>query len=448
MRKVLIANRGEIAVRIIRTLKEMNIASVAVYSSGDKDSLHVALADEAYCIGGPKSADSYLNIDNILQAALMSKADAVHPGYGFLSETPEFAERTEELGLIFIGPSPETMAKMGNKSMARQTMEGAGVPVIPGSDGIVESKAEVKELAAEIKYPVVIKAVSGGGGKGMRFAHSDEDVDKLYDEAKKEARSSFNDDRLYLEKYIPEARHIEIQVIGDGRGGAIHLFERDCSIQRNNQKLLEEAPATILSDSERAEITETTRQAVAKLNYRGAGTIEYLYVAEEKRFYFIEMNTRVQVEHTVSEEVTGIDIIKAQINVAFNSEIGISQEEVKLSGHAVEARLNAEDPENRFMPSPGKIEKLHFGQGRNVRVDTHIYHGYSIPPYYDSMIAKVIVKADNREDALFKLKLVLGETVIEPIKTNLDFQYYLLGHPKVLANDYDIKFIHIENIIK
>ncbi len=448
MKKVLIANRGEIAVRIIRTLKEMNITSVAVYSSGDRDSLHVALADEAYCIGGPKSAESYLNIDNILQAALMAKADAVHPGYGFLSETPEFAKRTEELGLIFIGPAPETMEKMGDKSMARQTMEEAGVPVIPGSDGIVKSKDEVKKLAGEITYPIVIKAVSGGGGKGMRFAHSDEDVDKLYDEAKKEAKSSFNDDRLYIEKYIPKARHIEIQVIGDGKGDAIHLFERDCSIQRNNQKLLEEAPATILSESERADITETTREAIARLNYRGAGTIEYLYVAAEKRFYFIEMNTRVQVEHTVSEEVTGIDIIKAQINVAFNNDIGITQDEVKLSGHAIEARINAEDPDNRFMPSPGKIDKVHFGLGRNVRVDTHIYNGYSIPPYYDSMIAKIIVKADNRKDALFKLKLVLGETVIEPIKTNLDFQHYLTGHPKVLENDYDIKFIHTENIIE
>lgn len=448
MKKVLIANRGEIAVRIIRTLKEMNIASVAVYSSGDRDSLHVALADEAYCIGGPKSADSYLNIDNILQAALIAKADAVHPGYGFLSETPEFAKRTETLGMIFIGPSPETIEKMGDKSMARQTMKKAGVPVIPGSDGIVKSKNEVKKLAEEITYPIVIKAVSGGGGKGMRFAHSDEDVDKLYEEAKKEAKSSFNDDRLYIEKYIPKARHIEIQVIGDGKGGAIHLFERDCSIQRNNQKLLEEAPATILSDSERADITEKTRQAIARLNYRGAGTIEYLYVAQEKRFYFIEMNTRVQVEHTVSEEVTGIDIIRAQINVAFNNDIGITQDEVKLSGHAIEARINAEDPDNRFMPSPGKIGKVHFSLGRNVRVDTHIYNGYAISPYYDSMIAKIIVKADNRKDALFKLKLVIGETVIEPIKTNLDFQYYLAGHPKVLENDYDIKFLHTENIIE
>lgn len=448
MKKVLIANRGEIAVRIIRTLKEMNITSIAVYSSGDKDSLHVALADEAYCIGGPSSADSYLNIDNILQAALMSGADAIHPGYGFLSETPEFARRTEEIGKIFIGPTPETMEKMGNKSMARQTMEKAGVPVIPGSDGIVKSKDEVKALAAEITYPIVIKAVSGGGGKGMRFAHSDEDVDKLYTEAKKEAKSSFNDDRIYIEKYIPKARHIEIQIIGDGSGGAVHLFERDCSIQRNNQKLLEEAPATILSGKERSDITETTREAVAKLNYRGAGTIEFLYVAEEKRFYFIEMNTRVQVEHTVSEEVTGIDIIRAQINVAFTGDIGVAQNDIKLSGHAIEARINAEDPANRFMPSPGKIETLHLALGRNVRVDTHIYSGYSIPPYYDSMIAKIIVTAGDRESALSKLKLVLGETVIEPVKTNLDFQYYLAGHPKVLANDYDIKFIHTENIIE
>lgn len=448
MKKVLIANRGEIAVRIIRTLKEMNITSVAVYSSGDKDSLHVALADEAYCIGGPSGADSYLNIDNILQAALMSGADAIHPGYGFLSETPEFARRTEELGKIFIGPTAETMEKMGNKSMARQTMEKAGVPVIPGSDGIVNSIEEVKTLAANITYPVVIKAVSGGGGKGMRFAHSDEDVDKLYAEAKKEAKSSFNDDRLYVEKYIPKARHIEIQIIGDGHGGAVHLYERDCSIQRNNQKLLEEAPATILSEKERADITETTRQAIEQLNYRGAGTIEYLYVTEEKRFYFIEMNTRVQVEHTVSEEVTGVDIIRAQIDVAFNDDIGFSQNDVQLTGHAIEARINAEDPASNFMPSPGKIETLHLGLGRNVRVDTHIYSGYTIPPYYDSMIAKIIVTAKDRHSAFEKLQLVIGETVIEPVKTNLDFQYYLTGHPKVLANDYDIKFIHTENIIE
>lgn len=447
MRKVLIANRGEIAVRIIRTLKEMNIMSVAIYSDGDRDSLHVALADEAYCIGGPKSADSYLNIDRILQAATVSESDAIHPGYGFLSETPEFARRAEEAGFIFIGPDAATMEKMGDKAMARQTMDEAGVPVIPGSEGVVDSIEAVKAIANEVTYPIVIKAVSGGGGKGMRFAFNDEDVDKLYSQAKKEAKSSFNDDRLYVEKYIPKARHIEIQVIGDGKGDAVHLFERDCSIQRNNQKLLEEAPATILSDKERADITETTRQAIAKLKYRGAGTIEYLYVPEEKHFYFIEMNTRVQVEHTVSEAVTGIDIIKSQINVAFDGEIGFTQDEVKLTGHAIEARINAEDPANNFLPSPGKIEKLHYGLGRNVRVDSHIYLGYVIPPFYDSMIAKIIVTANNRTEALDKLKLVLGETVIEPIKTNLNLQYFLAGHPKVHANDYDIKFIHNENII-
>lgn len=447
MRKVLIANRGEIAVRIIRTLKEMNIKSVAIYSDGDRDSLHVALADEAYCIGGPKSADSYLNIDRILQAATVSESDAIHPGYGFLSETPEFARRAEEAGFIFIGPDASTMEKMGDKSMARQTMDEAGVPVIPGSDGVVDSIDAVKQTAEDVTYPIVIKAVSGGGGKGMRFAFNDEDVDRLYSQAKKEAKSSFNDDRLYVEKYIPKARHIEIQVIGDGKGEAVHLFERDCSIQRNNQKLLEEAPATILSDEERQKITETTRQAIAKLNYRGAGTIEYLYVPEEKRFYFIEMNTRVQVEHTVSEMVTGIDIIKAQINVAFDGDIGFNQGEVELTGHAIEARINAEDPANNFLPSPGKIDKLHFGLGRNVRVDSHIYPGYVIPPFYDSMIAKIIVTAENRTDALDKLKLVLGETVIEPVKTNLDLQYFLAGHPKVHQNDYDIKFIHNENII-
>lgn len=447
MRKVLIANRGEIAVRIIRSLKELNIQSVAIYSAGDKDSMHVALADEAYCIGGPKSADSYLNIDRILQAAIVSKADAVHPGYGFLSETPEFARRVEEAGLIFIGPDADTISKMGDKAMARATMDEAGVPVIPGSDGVVESIEDVKKVAQEVSYPIVIKAVSGGGGKGMRFAFNDDDVDKLYKEAKKEAKSSFNDERLYVEKYIPKARHIEIQVIGDGKGGAVHLFERDCSIQRNNQKLLEEAPATILSEQERLNITETTRVAIGKLNYRGAGTIEYLYVPHEKRFYFIEMNTRVQVEHTVSEEVTGIDIIKAQLRVAFDGEIGFSQDDVQLKGHAIEARINAEDPENNFLPAPGKIERLHFGLGRNVRVDTHIYNGYVIPPFYDSMIAKIIVTGEDRTEALNKLELVLGETVIEPIKTNLDLQYFLVRHPKVHSNDYDIKFIHTEYII-
>lgn len=447
MKKVLIANRGEIAVRIIRSLKEMDIQSVAIYSSGDKDSLHVALADEAYCIGAPKSADSYLNIDRILQAASISKADAIHPGYGFLSETPEFARRVEEAGLIFIGPDADTISKMGDKAMARATMDEAGVPVIPGSDGIVNTIEEVKRVAKRVTYPIVIKAVSGGGGKGMRFAFSDEDVDKLYKEAKKEAKSSFNNDRLYVEKYIPKARHIEIQVIGDGKGGAVHLFERDCSIQRNNQKLLEEAPATILSDKERADITETTRAAIAKLKYRGAGTIEYLYVPNEERFYFIEMNTRVQVEHTVTEEVTGIDIIKAQLKVAFEGEIGFSQKDVQLKGHAIEARINAEDPSNNFLPAPGKIERLHLGLGRNVRVDTHIYNGYVIPPYYDSMIAKIIVVGEDRSEALNKMRLVLGETVIEPIKTNLDLQYFLVRHKKVHDNDYDIKFIHNEHII-
>lgn len=447
MRKVLIANRGEIAVRIIRTLKEMNMTSVAVYSTADKNSLHVAIANEAYAIGGPKSIDSYLNIDAILTAAELSGADAIHPGYGFLSESAEFAKRVEEAGLIFIGPTADMMEKMGNKSMARETMASVGVPVIPGSDGIINSADDVKEIAKVHNYPLVIKAVSGGGGKGMRFAYSDKDVDKLYYDAKNEAKNAFNDDRLYVEKFIEKARHIEVQVIGDGKGDAVHLYERDCSIQRNNQKLLEEAPAAILSDEERKYITETTRDAMKQLKYRGAGTVEYLYVEEEKKFYFIEMNTRVQVEHTITEEVTGKDIIKAQIMVAYDGEIGFTQDDVSLNGHAIEARINAEDPMHQFRPSPGKIEELHFGLGRNVRIDSHLYTGYTIPPYYDSMVAKLIVKDDDRDSALTKLKLVIGETVIEPIKTNLDFQFFLLSHHKVIANDYDIKFIYEENII-
>jgi len=447
MRKVLIANRGEIAVRIIRTLKEMNMTSVAVYSTADKDALHVAIANEAYAIGGPRSIDSYLNIDAILTAAELSGADAIHPGYGFLAESVEFARRVEEAGFIFIGPTADMMEKMGNKSVARETMASVGVPVIPGSDGIIDSADDVKQIAKTYNYPLVIKAVSGGGGKGMRFAYSDRDVDKLYYDAKKEAKNAFNDDRLYVEKFIENARHIEVQVIGDGKGDAVHLYERDCSIQRNNQKLLEEAPAAILSDEERKYITETTRDAMKQLKYRGAGTVEYLYVEEEKKFYFIEMNTRVQVEHTITEEVTDKDIIKAQIMVAYDGEIGFTQDDVVLNGHAIEARINAEDPMHNFRPSPGKIEHLHFGLGRNVRIDSHLYTGYSIPPYYDSMVAKLVVRDKDRASALAKLKLVIGETVIEPIKTNLDFQFFLLSHQKVIANDYDIKFIYEENII-
>lgn len=448
MKKVLIANRGEIAVRIIRTLREMNIRSVAVYSTADKDSLHVSLADEAYCIGPAKSNESYLNINRILAAAEISEADAIHPGYGFLSETPDFAKRCEDNDIIFIGPTSEIMKKMGDKAEARSTMKAAGVPVIPGSEGVIDSLDEVKEVVEAIGLPIVIKAVSGGGGKGMRFVHDEESLEKSYKEAKKEAKNAFDDDRIYVEKYIPKARHIEVQVVGDGKGDAVHLYERDCSIQRNNQKLIEEAPAHILSSDSRAFITETTRDAIAELNYGGAGTVEYLYIEEEDKFYFIEMNTRVQVEHTVTEEITGVDIVRLQVEVALFNELNITQEDINIDGFAIETRINAEDPEKNFQPAPGQIELLHFSLGRNVRLDTAVYPGYKIPPNYDSMIAKVIVSGTDRQEAIIKMTQVLDETVIGPLKTNLDFQYYLMQHPNYINNIVDIKFLARNKIIE
>lgn len=428
-------------------MKEMNIRSVAVYSTADRDSLHVALADEAYCIGPAKSSGSYLNIDAILAAVHISKADAVHPGYGFLSETPEFARRIEEADVIFIGPSSEMMGRMGDKAAARTTMKDAGVPVIPGSDDVVESLDEVKEIITDIGYPIVIKAVSGGGGKGMRFVHDEEELEKSYKDAKKEAKNAFNDDRIYVEKYIPKARHIEVQVIGDGNGRAVHLYERDCSVQRNNQKLIEEAPAAVLTEESREFITETTASAVSELKYRGAGTVEYLYVEAEEAFYFIEMNTRVQVEHTISEEITGTDIVKHQVEVALNDELTLRQDEIHIDGFALECRINAEDSSNDFMPSPGAVDTMHLSLGRGVRVDTHIYPGYAIPSHYDSMICKIIVYGEARDEVIDKMTHVLNETVVEPIHTNLAFQSFLMGHPNYRNNIIDIKFLNRNGII-
>ncbi|GAB3059362.1 acetyl-CoA carboxylase biotin carboxylase subunit [Salinicoccus sesuvii] len=441
MKKVLIANRGEIAVRIIRTLKEMDVRSVAVYSTADRDSLHVALADEAICIGPAKSSDSYLDFDAIAAAIEVSGADAVHPGYGFLSESEAFARRMEEMGITFIGPTADTISRMGDKAMARQTMKAAGVPVIPGSDGVVDGFGEVEKVAQNIGYPLVIKAVSGGGGKGMRFVHDQSALEKQYKDAKKEAKNAFGDDRIYIEKFIERARHIEVQVVGDGRGEAIHLFERDCSIQRNNQKLIEEAPAAVLDAALRDDITRRTAEAVAKLDYRGAGTVEYLYVESEAAFYFIEMNTRIQVEHTISEEITGIDIVRLQIEVADGRPLPVTQDQVTINGFAIECRINAEDPSDNFMPAPGPINTLHFGMGHGVRIDSHIYPGYTVPPYYDSMIAKVIVHAPSRDAAIQKMMHVLDETVIGPVRTNLDFQHYLMQHPNYRSNTVDIKFL-------
>lgn len=448
MKKVLIANRGEIAVRIIRTLKEMEIPSVAIYSTADTGSLHVTMADEAICIGPAKSSESYLDIDRILAAAEAVGADAIHPGYGFLSETPEFARRCEEAEIIFIGPNSGIMKRMGDKAEARKTMKEAGVPVIPGSKGVVDSFEDVREVSAEIGFPIVIKAVSGGGGKGMRFVEEQETLEKQYKEAKKEAKNAFNDDRVYVEKYISKARHIEVQIVGDGKGNAVHLFERDCSIQRKNQKLIEEAPAAILSDASRKDITEKTAAAIGKLEYAGAGTVEYLYVEEEDAFYFIEMNTRVQVEHTVSEQITGVDIIRLQIEVALFDEFNIRQKDIEINGFAIECRINAENPSKGFMPAPGKVDLLHFGLGQGIRVDTHVFTGYHIPPNYDSMIAKIITHSVDRDRAIKKMRHVLEETVISPIETTLDFQHYLMNHPKYIDNLVDIKFLERNEIIE
>ena len=447
MTKVLVANRGEIAVRIIRTLKEKNIKSVAIYSTADKDSLHVALADESYCIGPASSTESYLDIDKVLMVAKLSEADAIHPGYGFLAENEEFVKRCQNEGFKFIGPSGRLISLMGNKAKARDTVGANGLPVIPGSEGPVKSGADGLKIARKIGFPVVVKAVSGGGGKGMRLIREEKEFQRLFSAARQEARSSFNDSRVYVERYIPNARHIEVQILGDGKGQAIHLFERDCSIQNNNQKLIEEAPATILDEKTRKYITELTAEVMGKLQYESAGTVEYLYVEEEKKFYFMEMNTRIQVEHTITESITGVDIVEQQLEVAFNGHLTVKQEDIEINGVAIEVRINAQDPKNQFMPSPGKIEKLHFSQGHNIRIDTHIYNGYTISPHYDAMIAKIITHGETRKSAIAKMRRVLNETVIGPMPNNIDFQAFIMDHPNYQANHFNIHFLKTNHLI-
>lgn len=440
IRRMLIANRGEIAVRIIRTCKQMQIKTVAVYSQADRDALHAQLADQAVCIGGPRSADSYLNIQNVLSAACLTGCDAVHPGFGFLSENAGFARLVQECGLTFVGPSPEIIEAMGDKANAKEAMRKAGVPVIPGSDGIVETAEEGKKTAEELGYPVLIKASAGGGGRGMRLAENPEEFEAAFRAASAEAEAAFGDGRVYLEKFILRPKHIEVQLMGDQFGSVVHLYERDCSLQRRNQKLIEEAPAHCLSRSQREALYADAVRAAEAVGYDSVGTIEFLFDARGM-YYFMEMNTRIQVEHTVSETVTGIDLIRMQIRIAEHQHLNISQEDIHLKGHAIECRINAENAEAGFAPSPGRISFMNMPGGRGVRVDTAAYTGAEIPPYYDSMIMKLITSDDTRLGAIRAMRAALEELVIEGIDTNIGFLYMLLFQPEVLSGRYDTHYL-------
>ncbi len=424
--KILIANRGEIAVRIIRACRELGIQSVAVYSEADKDALHAQLADEAVCIGPAPSKDSYLNMENIISATINTGAEAIHPGFGFLSENQKFAKLCEECNITFIGPTSEIIRKMGNKTEARNTMMEAGVTVIPGWNANIESVKEGKEIAAKLGYPVIVKAALGGGGKGMRVAMNEEEFENAYLTARKEAGAAFGDDSVYMEHFIEHPRHVEVQILADSYGNVVHLGERDCSIQRNHQKFIEEAPCKTISEELRTRMGEQAVKAAKAVGYENAGTIEFL-LENEKDFYFMEMNTRIQVEHPVTEWITGVDLIKEQIKIASGEKLSFTQEEVKMEGHSIECRINAENPEKNFRPSPGKIENLYLPGGKGIRMDTAIYSGYEIPPYYDSMIAKLIVHGTTREEALRKMRSALGEVIIEGIDTNVDYLYELIS---------------------
>ena len=443
LKKVLIANRGEIAVRIIRACREMGVRTVAIYSEADKNALHVQLADEAICVGPAPSNKSYLNVKAILEAACLTGADSIHPGFGFLSENPNFAKICQEMGIKFIGPDYKLIELLGNKSKAKETMKRAGVPVVPGSDGLIYSKEQAVNLAEEIKYPVMLKASAGGGGRGIRIAYSKEELEKEYDIVKQEAKVAFNDDSLYLEKFVEHPRHVEIQILADEHGNCIHLGERDCSVQRRNQKVLEETPSGILDEKTRRKMGEVAVKAVKEIGYSNAGTIEFL-VDKNKDFYFMEMNTRVQVEHPVTEMVTGVDIIKEQIKIASGEELGYKQEDIKFEGHSMEVRINAENPDKNFMPCPGTITGLHLPGGNGVRVDTAIYSGYTVPPTYDSMLAKLIVHGKNREESIAKMKSAVAEFVIEGITTNIDFLLKILENQNFKTNNYDTSFIKKE----
>lgn len=441
--KILIANRGEIAVRIIRACKEMNIKTVAVYSEVDKDAMHVKLADEAICIGPANSSKSYLNFKNIIEAANITGADAIHPGFGFLSENSQFAKICEESNIKFIGPNYRVIELMGNKSNAKELMKNAGIPVIPGSDGSVKGLKDAIKIANEIGYPIMLKAAAGGGGKGIRIVNIPEELESNYNIVKQEAKLSFNDDEIYIEKFVKNPRHVEIQILADEHGNVIHLGERDCSIQRRNQKVIEETPSTAIDDKLRNKMGEAAIKAVKASGYTSCGTIEFL-VDSDKNFYFMEMNTRIQVEHPITEERTGIDIVKVQIRISAGETLKIKQKDVKFNGYSIECRINAENPAKNFRPCPGTITGVILPGGNGVRVDTAIYSGYTIPSNYDSMIAKIITHGDTRNEAISKMKRALEETVIEGVDTNIDFLFKIIKNPNFIRGNFDTSFIEKE----
>lgn len=447
MNKILIANRGEIAVRIIRACKEMNIKTVAVYSEADKNALHTKLADEAVCIGPAPSNKSYLNIRSIIEAACITKADSIHPGFGFLSENAAFARICEESNINFIGPKSDIIDLLGNKSNAKEMMKKAGIPVIPGSDGSVKGLKDAVNIGEKIGYPVMIKAAAGGGGKGIRIVNNSQEMEKAYTIVRQEAKNAFNDDEVYIEKFVQNPRHVEIQILADKHGNIIHLGERDCTVQRNHQKIIEETPSTAIDDKLRDAMGSTAVKVAKVAEYTSCGTVEFL-VDKDKNFYFMEMNTRIQVEHPITEMRTGVDIVKEQIRIAAGEKLKYKQKEIEFKGHAIECRINAENPAKKFMPCPGKIEGLHLPGGNGIRIDSAIYAGYVIPPNYDSMIAKIIAFGGNRNEAISKAKRALEELVIEGVDTNRDFVFDIIRNPTFIRGNFDTSFIEKEILKK
>ncbi len=446
--KVLIANRGEIAVRVIRALKELNIETVAVYAKADKDSLHVKLADEAICIGEAASKDSYLNMNRVLSAAVATGSNAIHPGYGFLSENPEFVEMVESCGIHFIGPSADAIKLAGDKAAARKAAKKAGIPIVEGSEGVVKDVEEGLRIARDIGYPVMIKAASGGGGRGISIARSAKAFKDAFQRTSLEAESSFGNPMLYVEKFIESPRHVEIQVLADKHGNVVHLYERDCSMQRRNQKMIEETPSPFISDAVRHKLGLAAVRLTKAIKYVNAGTVEFL-VDQKGDFYFIEMNTRIQVEHPITEMVTGVDLVKEQIRIAYGKPLDLKQRDIKPKGHSIECRINAEDPLRGFMPTPGKITNVLFPGGIGIRLDTHIYPGYSVPPFYDSMLAKLIVYAPTRLEAIRKMRVALEQFMVEGIKTNVEYQYLIMHNPDFIKGQYDTGFIErFNNLVK